>query len=241
MIIYPAIDLHDGKVVRLREGDLRQETVFSNNPAATAQAWIDQGAEWIHMVNLDGAFAAANDNMRVLEAVAKLDVSVQFAGGVRDLQALGEALDAGAARVMLGTLAVKQPEEVVEALGRFGAEAVGVALDARDGKVTTHGWTALSTASPVEIGSWFVTQGVRHALYTDVKRDGMLSGANIEDTVALARETGLRVIASGGISSAGEIERLAASGVVAGAIIGMALYQKRISLGDALRAAKGDG
>lgn len=239
MIIYPAIDLRDGKVVRLREGDLSQETIFSEDPAATAQSWIDQGAEWIHMVNLDGAFGAANENLRVLEAVAKLDVKLQFAGGVRDLQALGDALDAGAARVFLGTLAVKQPDKVVEALGRFGAEAVGVALDARDGKVTTHGWTALSTAAPVDIGSWFFAKGVRHALYTDVKRDGMLSGANIEDTVALARETGLRVIASGGISSAVEIERLAASGVVAGAIIGMALYLNRIALGDALRAARG--
>ncbi|MDE2856860.1 MAG: 1-(5-phosphoribosyl)-5-[(5-phosphoribosylamino)methylideneamino]imidazole-4-carboxamide isomerase [Chloroflexota bacterium] len=239
MIIYPAIDLHDGKVVRLREGDLSQETIFSEDPAATAQSWIDQGAEWIHMVNLDGAFDAANENIRVLETVAKLDVKLQFGGGLRDLKALGGALDAGAARVVLGTLAVRQPDKVVEAVARFGADAICVALDARDGKVTTHGWTEVSTESPVEFGSWLYAKGLRHALYTDVKRDGMLSGANIDDTVALARETGLRVIASGGVSSAGEIERLASSGVVAGAIIGMALYQKKISLCAALRAAKG--
>ncbi len=239
MIIYPAIDLHDGKVVRLREGDLSQETVFSEDPAATAQSWIDQGAEWIHMVNLDGAFDGANENIRILESVAKLDVKLQFGGGLRDLGALGDALEAGASRVVLGTLAVKQPETVVEAVARFGADAVCVALDARDGKVTTHGWTALSTESPAEFGRWLFAGGLRHALYTDVKRDGMLSGVNIEDTVALARETGLGVIASGGVSSAGEIERLAASGAVAGAIIGMALYRKKISLGDALRAAKG--
>ena len=239
MIIYPAIDLHDGKVVRLREGDLSQETVFSEDPAATAQSWIDQGAEWIHMVNLDGAFNAANDNIRVLETVAKLDVKLQFGGGLRDLGALGDALDAGASRVVMGTLAVKQPDKVAKAVARFGADAVCVALDARDGKVTTHGWTELSTESPVEFGKWMFTNGVRHALYTDVKRDGMLSGANIEDTIGLARETGLGVIASGGVSRAGEIERLASSGVVAGAIIGMALYQQKLSLGDALRAAKG--
>lgn len=239
MIIYPAIDLHDGKVVRLREGDLSQETVFSEDPAATAQFWIDQGAEWIHMVNLDGAFDAANDNIRVLETVAKLDVKLQFGGGLRDLGALGDALDAGASRVVMGTLAVKQPDKVVEAVARFGADAVCVALDARDDKVTTHGWTELSTESPVAFGGWLFTKGVRHALYTDVKRDGMLSGANIEDTIGLARETGLGVIASGGVSRAREIERLASSGVVAGAIIGMALYQKKLSLGDALRAAKG--
>ena len=212
MIIYPAIDLHDGKVVRLREGDLTQKTVFSNDPVATAQSWIDQGAEWIHMVNLDGAFDAANQNIRVLEAVAKLGVQVQFGGGLRDSNALESALDSGASRVVLGTLAVKQPAKVVEAIDRFGTETICVALDAKDGKVTTHGWTELSTQSPVEFGSWLFANGVRHALYTDVKRDGMLVGANIDDTVALARKTGLQVIASGGVSSVEEIEQLASSG-----------------------------
>ncbi len=239
MIIYPAIDLRGGKVVRLREGDLSQETVFSRDPLATAQMWIDQGARWIHMVNLDGAFATANENISVLEAVARLDVSIQFGGGLRDLQSVGGALDAGAARVVLGTLAVKAPNKVGEAVDRFGADAICVALDARDGKVATHGWTELSTQSPIALGGALSTLGLRHALYTDVKRDGMLSGANIGDTVALARATGLQVIASGGISDMEEIERLAASGVVAGAIIGMALYQNQISLGAALRAAKG--
>lgn len=239
MIIYPAIDLHDGKVVRLREGDLGQKTIFSRDPVATAQSWIDQGAEWIHMVNLDGAFDAANENIRVLNAVAKLDASVQFGGGLRDLDALEKALDAGASRAVLGTMAIKQPGMAVEAIDRFGTDAICVALDAKDGKVTTHGWTELSAQSPVEFGQWLSANGATHALYTDVKRDGMLSGVNIDDTVELARETGLRVIASGGVSSVGEIALLAASGVVAGAIIGMALYQKKISLDDALQAAKG--
>ncbi len=239
MIIYPAIDLRGGKVVRLREGDLSQETVFSSDPVATAQLWIDQGTEWIHMVNLDGAFDAANENISVLEAVAKLDVKLQFGGGLRDLHAVGDALAAGASRVVLGTLAVKEPDKVGEALDRFGLDAICVALDARDGKVVTHGWTELSSQSPLEFGRRLFAKGARHALYTDVKRDGMLSGANIDSTIALARETGLWAIASGGIGSIGEIEQMAASGVVAGAIIGMALYQKKISLGAALRAAKG--
>lgn len=239
MIIYPAIDLRGGKVVRLREGDLRQQTVFSADPLATARLWIDQGAQWIHMVNLDGAFAAANENLRVLEAVAKLNVKLQFGGGLRDLQAVREALDAGAARVVLGTLAVKQPDKIGEAIDRFEAEAICVALDAKDGRVATHGWTALSALSPTDFGKRLRALGLRHALFTDVARDGMLSGANIAQTVALAQETGLQVIASGGISKLAEIERLAASGLVAGAIVGMALYQKQFTLGAALRAAKG--
>jgi phosphoribosylformimino-5-aminoimidazole carboxamide ribotide isomerase len=239
VIIYPAIDLRGGKVVRLREGDPNRQTVFSDDPAATARQWIADGAAWIHMVNLDGAFAKANDNGAILEAVAARDVNVQFAGGLRSLDDIARALDRGASRIVLGTIAVHQPQIVAEAVERWGAEQIGVALDARDGKVTTHGWQQATEMTPVEFGGQMRALGVRHALYTDVNRDGGLSGSNVAGTIALGRETGLQVIASGGVSTCDEIRQLAASGAVAGAVIGMALYEQRLSLRDALAAAEG--
>ena len=240
MQIYPAIDLLDGKVVRLREGDPKQRTVFSDDPVATAKQWIDQGAEWLHMVSLDGTFGAANRNMATLEKVAKLDVHVQFTGGLRDMTALQSAKDAGASRLVIGTMAVRDPAAAAEAIERFGAETIAVALDARDGKVATHGWTELSQQTPGELGKHLRELGAVHALYTDISRDGGMSGVNIADTVALAQATGLRVIASGGVSALADIIKLARSGVVAGAIIGVALYQKTFSLEDALSAATGE-
>ena len=205
---------------------------------ATAREWIDQGAEWIHMVNLDGAFADANENLRILEAVAALNVSVQFAGGLRDIKAIGAALEAGAERLMIGTMAVRKPDLFVEVMRRFGSDSIGVALDSRDGMIATHGWQEISSRSAIEFGHWMRQRGARHALYTDVARDGMLSGVDIEGTIALASETKLHVIASGGVSDLSEIRQLAASGMVAGAVIGMALYRNRFSLRDAIAAAK---
>lgn len=238
MIIYPAIDLRGGKVVRLREGDPDHQITFSDDPVATAKQWIDQGAEWIHMVNLDGAFESANDNGSILEAVAKLDVKVQFGGGLRDIASLKNAVDLGASRLVIGTLAIKNPDAVDEAIELFGAEAVCIALDAKDGRVTTHGWTELSEHTPIEFGRLIAKKGVKYALYTDVKRDGSLIGVNVHDTIALGRNTGLHVIASGGVTHMTEIEQLARSKVVSGAIIGMALYQNKITLGEALLASK---
>ena len=240
MIIYPAIDLRGGKVVRLRAGDPQRQSIFSDDPVATAQSWIDQGAIWIHMVNLDGAFDEANDNLRILDAVARLDVKVQFGGGLRNMGALKNANDAGASRMVIGTMAVNEPDSAGAAIARFGDEAICVALDARDGKVATHGWTEVSALSPVQLGRQLRELGAVHALYTDVLRDGGLSGVNVRETVRLARETSLQVIASGGVSQLPEIRQLAQSGEVAGAIIGMALYQKKISLADALCAARSE-
>ena len=240
MIVYPAIDLRDGKVVRLRTGDPTQQTTFSGDPLSTAKQWIDQGTDWIHMVNLDGAFDAVNQNSKILEAVAKLEVKVQFGGGLRDLDTLQNARDSGASRLVIGTFAVKNPQAVPLAVERFGAEAICVALDAKDGKVATHGWTELSRHGPLAWGRFMRRQGVEHALYTDISRDGNMRGVNIADTIALGEQTGLKVIASGGVSSLAQIEELAKSRAVAGAVIGMALYQNKISLGAALRAAKGE-
>lgn len=240
MKIYPAIDLLEGKVVRLREGDPKQRSVFSADPVATAQQWIDRGAEWLHMVSLDGAFGAANQNLAILEKVAGLNVHVQFTGGLRDLGALQRAMDAGANRLVIGTMAVRDPAAAAEAIGRFGGESVAVALDAKDGKVATHGWTELSRQTPIELGKRLRGLGAEHALYTDIGRDGGMAGVNIPDTVALAQVTGLQVIASGGVSTLADISELARSGAVAGAIIGMALYQKTFTLEDALSAAEGE-
>lgn len=239
MIIYPAIDLREGKVVRLRKGDPDQQTVFSDDPVAVAQAWIQQGATWIHMVNLDGAFSTANDNGGILEKVAKLNAKIQFGGGLRQIDDIICAIEQGASRVVLGTLAVQKPEMVAQAIGRWGAEAVCVALDARDGKVATHGWQETIELTPIELGRQMVELGVKHALYTDVSRDGGLQGANVEATVKLGHETGLQVIASGGVSSVDEIRQLAESRMVNGVVIGMALYEGRLTLQEALKAAGG--
>ena len=239
MIIYPAIDLRGGKVVRLREGDPNRQTIFSDDPVATARQWIADGAQWIHMVNLDGALATANNNGAILAAVAKLSVKVQFAGGLRTLDDIAAALERGASRVILGTVAVQQPEIVAQAVESWGAEQIGVALDARDGVVTTHGWQQKTALTPTEFGLQMRAIGVKHALYTDVSRDGNLSGSNVAATIALGQATGLQVIASGGVSTLEEIRQLAASGSVAGAVIGMALYERRLALSEAIAAAEG--
>jgi len=236
MIIYPAIDVRGGKVVRLREGDPAQQTIFSDDPISTAQRWIDQGALWIHMVNLDGAFANANDNLRVLDSVAKLSIKVQFGGGLRTTDDMQRAINAGASRIVLGTVAIQNPELVTAAIEKYGTDRVCVGLDARDGKVTTHGWSQVSEITPIELGQLMRDRGVIHALFTDVSRDGALSGSAVDATIRLGQETGLQVIASGGIASIDEIRRLATSGMVAGAVIGMALYRGTISLSDALAA-----
>jgi phosphoribosylformimino-5-aminoimidazole carboxamide ribotide isomerase len=239
VIIYPSIDIRGGKVVRLREGDPNRQITFSDDPVATAQQWIANGAVWLHMVNLDGAFAKANDNRSILERVAQLGIPVQFGGGLRSFDDVSRALDNGATRIILGTAAVEQPELVVQALERWDAERIGVALDARDGKVATRGWQHITALTPIELGKQMAAYGVQHALYTDVNRDGGLSGVNLESTISLGRETGLQVIASGGVTTTDEIRQLARSGVVAGAVIGMALYEGRLRLQQALKAAEG--
>lgn len=236
MIIYPAIDLRGGRVVRLKEGDPNRQTVFSDDPLQVVRLWVDQGAAWIHMVNLDGAFASANDNLRILEDAARLGVNIQFGGGLRTVDDISRAADAGAARVVLGTVAAQQPDIAAQTVQRWGAGRVCVALDTRGGKIATHGWQHTADVTPVELGKQMVECGVLHALYTDVTRDGGLQGVNVSETVRLARETGLQVIASGGVSSLDDVRALASSGEVAGAVIGMALYERRFTLREALAA-----
>lgn len=239
MIIYPAIDLRAGKVVRLKEGDPARQTVFSDDPAATARRWKDEGAEWLHVVNLDGALEAAASPLATARSIAECGLFVQMGGGIRTREAVAAALDAGVARVVLGTAAIENPPLVAECIAAFGPDAICVALDARDGYIATRGWTEVTEQTPVALGKRMADVGVRHALYTDVSRDGLLSGAAVKATITLARETGLSVIASGGIHAAEEIRALAASGVIGGAVVGMALYTGQLSLSDALMAAGG--
>jgi phosphoribosylformimino-5-aminoimidazole carboxamide ribotide isomerase len=238
MIIFPSIDIRGGQVVRLKEGRADQQTVFGSDPVTAAQRWIDEGAAWLHVVNLDGAFADANDNLAVVEKIAALGTPIQFGGGIRSLEHIGQALALGVTRVVVGTVGVQNPQIVAEATAKYGAEAICVGLDARDGKITTHGWQTTTDLTPAGFGKQLAALGAIHALYTDVNRDGGLSGSNVEGTIALGRETGLQVIASGGVSTVAEIEALAASSAVAGAIIGMALYTGQLSLADALKAAE---
>jgi phosphoribosylformimino-5-aminoimidazole carboxamide ribotide isomerase len=241
MIIYPAIDLRGGQVVRLREGDPSRQTTFSDNPLEVARNWIDQGATWLHIVNLDGAFDQQSDNLRVLDLIATLGTPVQFGGGLRSLDAVKQAFDTGASRVVLGTAAVENPSFAAELTAIYGIERVAVALDSRDNKVTVRGWQHKTEVTPIEVGQTFASMGIRHALFTDVSQDGSLAGANLEATVALAQETGLSIIASGGITTADELRRLAEHGdLIGGAVIGMALYQGQITLAEALAAVTGD-
>lgn len=239
MIIYPAIDMRGGRVVRLKEGDPARQTVFSDDPLMVARLWMDAGAAWIHMVNLDGAFSEANDHLRIVEAVARLGVRVQFGGGLRQMDDLARAFEAGVSRAVLGTAAVQQPTMVAQAVEQWGAERICVGLDARDGRIATHGWRQVADLTPVELGRQMAALGVRHALYTDVSRDGGLQGVNVGGTVRLAQATGLQVIASGGVRALDDIRALAATGMVAGAIIGMALYEKRFTLQEAITLAGG--
>jgi phosphoribosylformimino-5-aminoimidazole carboxamide ribotide isomerase len=237
VIVYPAIDLRHGRVVRLVYGDPARETVHSDDPLATAERWKAAGAQWLHVVNLDGALGEVTLALDTLRALAGAGLPIQFGGGLRTLDDVQTVLDTGAARAILGTLAVKEPELAGAAVERFGVERIAVALDAKGDQVATHGWQQVSTWTPVELGKRFAALGVRHALYTDVSRDGDLSGVNVTATAKLARETGLAVIASGGVASLDDVRALCETGVIAGVIIGKALYSGAFTLEAALQTA----
>lgn len=257
MIVFPAIDLRHGCCVRLRQGRAEDKTVYGDDPAAVARQWVAQGAEWLHLVNLDGAFGESNANLhrpvnlRRLEEIraAVPGTPIQFGGGIRTLKDMETALSLGATRVILGTVAVQDPDLVVEALRRLGAERIVVGIDARNGQVATHGWRQVSdTTTVMALGRAMRQRGVRRVVYTDIARDGMLVGVNVEATAALVRGTGLQVIASGGVASLDDVARLKAkanrrasdglSGGIEGVIIGQALYTGTVSLSEAIRMAK---
>jgi len=233
-MVYPAIDLRRGRVVRLVQGDPKQETQYADDPLSVARRWQEAGATWLHVVNLDGAFGEpSRENLAALERILTSGLRVQFGGGLRDLKALRRALDLGVSRVVVGTAAVKNPALVEAALETFGPERVAVGIDARKGKVRTHGWQQAAEVTAVELARHWAAQGIRWVIFTDVACDGMGSGLNLEATVHLALATGLHVIASGGVASLEDVKRAYRAGL-SGVIIGRALYEGQVALGDAL-------
>ena len=233
-IVYPAIDLRNGKVVRLKEGDPARMTTYNDDPAETAQRWLDAGAQWLHVVNLDGAFGESDNANRIaLESILKLGARVQFGGGMRSLTAIDTALSLGVSRVVLGTIAIKNSNVVADALKRFGAEHIAVGIDARDGLVRTRGWKDNSGISVLDLALQMRTLGVATVIFTDVSRDGLGSGLNIAATQELSERSGLDVIASGGVHTMEDV--IAARDVnLSGVIIGRALYEGTIDLKETL-------
>ena len=232
--IYPAIDLRAGKVVRLAQGDPNRQTVYGDDPLAMAERWKSEGAAWLHVVNLDGAFGEdAAANAKALAAVIECGLKVQFGGGLRDESGVQRVMDLGVARAVIGTAAIENPMLVDWALGQFGPERIAVGIDAREGKVRIKGWAQESAKTALELGHWLRGQGLVWCVFTDVARDGIGTGVNVPATLELARETGLSVIASGGVAGVENVNRVREAGL-AGVIIGRALYEGQINLKELL-------
>ncbi len=236
MILYPAIDLKDGQAVRLVHGDMEQSTVFNDDPAAQARAFVEAGCQWLHLVDLNGAFAGQPVNAAPVEAILKqCNVPAQLGGGIRDMATIEAWLDKGLARVILGTIAVENPELVREAARAFPGK-VAVGIDARNGRVATKGWATETDIMVTDLAKSFEDAGVAAIIYTDILRDGAMGGPNIDATADLARAVTIPVIASGGVSSLDDLKALKATNVISGAISGRALYDGAIDLAQALKA-----
>ena len=241
MLLIPAIDLKDGHCVRLKQGDMDQSTVFSDDPAAMARNWVDKGARRVHLVDLNGAFAGKPKNEQAIRAILKeigSEVDVQLGGGIRDLDTIERYLDAGLRYVIIGTAAVKNPGFLQDACTAFGGHII-VGLDAKDGKVATDGWSKLTGHEVVDLGKKFEDYGVESIVYTDIGRDGMLSGINIEATVKLAQSLSIPVIASGGLSDLDDIRKLCAveDEGVEGVICGRSIYSRDLDFEAAQKLA----
>ena len=236
MILYPAIDLKDGNCVRLLHGEMDKATVFGTDPAAQAAKFEAAGCEWVHLVDLNGAFAGEPVNGAAVEAIlARIKVPAQLGGGIRDMATIARWLEKGLARVILGTVAVENPALVREAAKAFPGQ-VAVGIDARNGKVATKGWATETDVLVTDLAQSFEDAGVAAIIYTDILRDGAMTGPNIEATEALARAVTIPVIASGGVSSLPDLIALRDTGVIAGAISGRAIYDGALDLQAALAA-----
>ena len=241
MIIFPAIDMRQGKCVRLLQGRADQETVYFEDPVAVALRWEAEGAAWLHLVDLDGAMSEGSGNRAIAKRIfGALRIPVQFGGGVRSMEDVEEILEAGAARVIVGTAAVQHPEFLAEALQRF-SECIVVGIDARDGRVATHGWNQVGSLEAVAFAQALARMGVQRIVYTDISKDGMLVGPNLDATKRLSADSQLKVIASGGVASLHDLRALRGlepTGIE-GAIVGKALYEGRFTLKEAIETGAG--
>ncbi len=239
MILYPAIDLKDGQCVRLYKGEMAQATVFNDSPADQARAFADQGAEWLHLVDLNGAFAGTPINASAVEAIlAAMSIPCQLGGGIRDMATIEGWLSRGLARVILGTVAVENPDLVREAARAFPGQ-VAVGIDAREGRVATKGWAEETDVLVTDLARQFEDAGVAAIIYTDINRDGAMQGPNVEATAALARAVSIPVIASGGVSRLDDLIALRDCGAkLDGAISGRALYDGKLDLAEAISVLK---
>ena len=241
MIVIPAIDLKQGKCVRLLQGDMNRSTIFSDDPAEVAKKWEDKGAELIHVVDLDGSFAGSPRNKEKIEEILRtVKVPIQLGGGIRDLATIDQYMEMGINRVILGTVVLEKPELVKEACAQHPGGIV-VGIDAKDGQVAVRGWTEITGKKAVDIGKEMEEFGVAAFVFTDIKRDGMQTGPNIQRTQELARSVSVPVIASGGVNTITDIENIMLiekDGVI-GIIVGRALYSKSLRLEDAVNLTKG--
>lgn len=238
MIIYPAIDLKDGQCVRLVQGRAENKTVYSNSPGTIASSFAERGAEWLHVVDLDGAFTGSPKNTEAIADIASsIDIPFQVGGGLRTLEDVEKVLLLGASRVIIGTRAVTNPQFITELLGEFGPERIVLGLDAKDGIVAVEGWVESSGIPALDFGRQMRELGVETAIYTDVSRDGLLQGPNLNSIEQMARMSGLKIIASGGVTNVQNIRDLKAMEEfgVCGAIIGKALYDGKLTLAEALK------
>jgi len=241
MIVIPAIDLKDGKCVRLEQGLMERDTVYSEDPAATARRWQEEGGELLHIVDLDGAFAGVPKNRAAIEAIVNaIDIPSQLGGGIRDLETIEAYLALGLSRVIIGTAAQRNPQLVTDACRRFPGKIV-VGIDAKNGMVAVQGWAEVTDVTAIDLAKRFEGDGVAAIIYTDIARDGMLQGPNLEATRTLAEAVKIPVIASGGVSSLKDIENLLAIEQygVSGVITGKAIYSGALNLREAVRLAKG--
>lgn len=243
MIVFPAIDLRRGRCVRLEKGAADRETVYPADPREVAAGYAASGAEWIHVVDLDAAFGEGSNRRLVCELAADTPLRVQVGGGLRSAADIAEVLGGGAARAVIGTAAIENPALVREAVREWGAERIAVGIDARGRRPAVRGWQEDSGADLFELGASLVDAGVRTLIYTDIERDGMFSGPNLETSAELAAHTGAAVVVSGGVGSLDDVRRVAEHAAqgpgIAGVIVGKAIYEARLDLREALALARG--